>query len=230
MKTSVIIPAAGVGTRFGGDVPKQYIEIDGEPILIKTIKLFDKIDDVEDIVIAVHTEKFTYTEELVKKYNCAKVKEIIIGGKQRQDSVFAALRSKIVQDSEITLIHDAVRPFASLNLIQRLINAAEEYGAAIPVIPINDTIKEVNHKGFVVKTLDRNKLVLVQTPQAYWTDIVTDAYKKGQQANFEGTDSASFVEFLGYKVYVVDGEYNNLKITRETDIQYAKIISEGKIL
>ncbi len=223
MKTSVIIPAAGQGKRFGSEKPKQYLEIGGEPILIKTIKLFDRIDDVEDIVVTVHNEWFAYAKELVKKYDCKKVKEITIGGKERQDSVYAGLNLKSVQDSELILIHDAVRPFTSANLIQKIINTAEEYGAAIPAISINDTIKQVSNRGFVEKTLDRTKLMSIQTPQAYWADIITDAYKKGRQANFEGTDSASFVEFFGYKVYVVDGDQHNLKITNEVDLQYALV-------
>ncbi len=222
MKTSVIIPAAGLGTRFDSERPKQFLEIDNVPILIKTIKLFDRIDDVESIVVPVHSEWFTYTKELIKKYDCHKVKEITIGGKKRQDSVFNGLHLKPVQDSEIVLIHDAVRPFASQILIQNIINSAEDYGAAIPAVSISDTVKEKNNKSFVVKTLDRNKLAMIQTPQGYWTNIVTDAYEKGFQAGYEGTDSASFLEFIGYKIYIIDGENSNFKITHPDDYRYAQ--------
>jgi len=221
MKASVIIPAAGLGTRFNSEKPKQFLEIDNIPIIIKTIKLFDRIDDVESIVIPVHNEWFTYTKELIKRYDCHKVKEITIGGKKRQDSVFNGLHLKPVRDSEIVLIHDAVRPFASQFLIQNIIDAAEDYGAAIPAIAPNDTIKERSNKGFVVKTMDRSKLAIVQTPQGYWTNVVTDAYEKGLQAGYEGTDSASFLEFIGYKVYIVEGENSNFKITHPDDYYYA---------
>ncbi len=222
MKTSVIIPAAGLGKRFGSEIPKQFLEIDGIPMIIRTIKLFDRIDDVESIVIPVHNEWFTYTKELVAKFNCSKVKEITIGGKERQETVFNGLHLKPAQDSEIILIHDAVRPFTSATLIQSVIDAAEEYGAAIPAIAPYDTVKEKSSKEFVVKTLDRNKLVMAQTPQGYWTNMVIDAYTKGVKAGFSGTDSASFVEFIGYKVYIVAGEAANFKITTQADYNYAK--------
>lgn len=224
MQTSVIIPAAGLGTRIGTEKPKQYIEINDIPILIRTIKLFDNIEDVDSIVIPVHNEWFTHTKELIKKFNCEKVKEITIGGTERQDSIFAGLHLKTVKDSELVLIHDAVRPFASTTLIQNMINAAEEYGAAIPAIPPADTIKERSNKGFVVKTLDRHTLIQVQTPQVYWTNVAFDAYEKASLAGYRGTDSSALVEFIGYKVYVVEGETTNFKITTQTDLEYAKSI------
>ena len=224
MQTSVIIPAAGLGKRIGGDKPKQYVEINDIPILIKTIKIFDKIDDVESIVIPVHSEWFTYTKELIEKFDCKKVKEITIGGTERQDSVFAGLHLKPVKESELVLIHDAVRPFATPKLIQDLINAAEDYGAAIPAIQPNDTIKEKNNKGFVVKTLDREKLIQTQTPQAFWTNIAIDAYEKASLAGYRGTDSSALLEFIGYKVYIVEGEETNFKITTKTDLECAKLM------
>jgi 2-C-methyl-D-erythritol 4-phosphate cytidylyltransferase len=224
MKTSVIIPAAGLGTRVGEDKPKQFIEIDNIPILIRTIRIFDKIDDVESIVIPVHSEWFTYAKELIKQFDCDKVKEITIGGIERQDSVFACLQLKSVKESELVLVHDAVRPFASPMLVQNLINNAEDYGAAIPAIQPIDTIKEKSQKGFVAKTLDRDKLIQVQTPQAFWVDIVTDAYTKASLAGYRGTDSSALVEFIGYKVYVIEGEETNLKITTKNDLRYAESI------
>jgi len=224
MQTSVIIPAAGLGKRIGSEKPKQYFEINGVPILIKTIKIFDEIDSVESIVIPVHSEWFSYTKELIEKFDCKKVKEITIGGTERQDSVFAGLHLKPVQESEIVLIHDAVRPFATPKLIQDLINAAEDYGAAIPAIQPKDTVKEKSNKGFVAKTLDREKLIMIQTPQAFWTNVAINAYEKAQVAGYRGTDSSALVEFVGYKVYIVEGEETNFKITTPTDLEYAKLM------
>jgi 2-C-methyl-D-erythritol 4-phosphate cytidylyltransferase len=224
MHTSVIIPAAGLGKRIGSEIPKQYIEINDTPILIKTIQLFDNIDDVESIVVPVHSEWFAHTKELIEKFNCKKVKEITLGGTERQNSVFIGLQSKFVKDTEVVLIHDAVRPFVSQNLIQNLLNAADEYGAVIPAIKPNDTIKEINNKGFVEKTIDREKLIQVQTPEAFWTNLAIDAYEKAIAANFIGTDSSSLLEFVGYKVFIVEGEETNFKITTLADLKYAKMM------
>lgn len=224
MKTSVIIPAAGLGTRISSEKPKQYIEINSIPILIRTIKIFDKIDDVEDIVIPVHSEWFSYTKELIERFDCKKVKEITIGGKERQDSVYSSLHLNSINNSELVLIHDAVRPFATPLLIQTLINEAEDYGAVIPAVKPTDTIKERNNKNLVVRTFDRDKIIQVQTPQVFWNDIVIDSYKKASNAGFSGTDSATLVEFAGYKVYIVEGEENNIKITSHNDLELAKII------
>jgi len=224
MKTTVIIPAAGLGKRIGTEKPKQFVEINDIPIIIKTIQIFDSINDVENIVISVHSEWVAYTKELVAKFDCKKVKEITIGGTERQDSVFAGLHSKFVRDSEIVLIHDAVRPFASPELIQNLINAADEYGAAIPAIQCIDTVKEKSNKGFVVKTLDREKLIQVQTPQAFWTTVAIESYAKSSKAGYRGTDSSALVEFAGYKVFIVEGEVTNFKITTLTDLEFAKFL------
>mgnify|MGYP000878530493 CR=1 FL=1 len=224
MKTSVIIPAGGVGTRFGGDLPKQFVELAGAPILVHTIRIFDNIDDVESIVISVHNEWFTYTKELIKKFDCKKVTDIVLAGKERQDSVANGLHTKSVQESEIVLVHDAVRPFASPALVQKLIDEAEELGAVIPVTEPKETIKERNNKDMVVRTLDRTKLAMVQTPQAFWYDVIKTAYEKAAIASYKGTDDSSLVEFIGYKVSVIEGEEENLKITDPFDMRIAELI------
>lgn len=224
MKTSVIIPAGGIGLRFGTHVPKQFTELNSIPIIVHTIRLFDTIDDVEAIVIPVHNEWFTFTQELMKKYNCHKVKEVIIGGIERQDSVFNALHTKSIKDSDIVLVHDAVRPFASPTMIQNIIDSTEDYGAVIPGITPKETVKEKNNKGTVVKTIDRSKLSLIQTPQGFWVDIITSAYTKAASAGFKGTDEASLVEFIGFKITVVDGEDANIKITTPFDIKVAELM------
>lgn len=224
MKTSVIIPAGGIGKRFGSTIPKQFVDLAGVPILIHCIKLFDKIDEIENIVIAVHSEWYSFTKEIVSKHDCVKVKEVVIGGIERQDSVYNALHSKHVDDSEIVLVHDAVRPFASENLIRTVIETADESGAAVPAIKPYDTIKEISNKGVVVKTIDRSKLRTIQTPQGFWTDILKNAYEKAQTSNFIGTDSSSLLEFIGFKVTVIDGEDSNIKITTPFDLKVGELI------
>lgn len=224
MKCCAIIPAGGIGKRFGSDLPKQYVEIDSVPVIIHTLRIFEQIDDVEAIVLSVHNEWFTYTKELIKKFNVSKVAEIVIGGVERQDSVSHALRTKSVDSAEIVLVHDAVRPFATKGLIQRVIDAAEEAGAVIPFVTPNETVKEVTKKGMVVKTLDRSKMALIQTPQGFWQDIILNAYTQAANAGFNGTDSASLVEFIGYKVTVIDGEETNIKITNPFDLKIGNMI------
>ncbi len=224
MKSCVIIPAGGIGKRFGTDVPKQFVELKGIPLIIHTIKIFDNIDDIESIVIPVHNEWFTYTKEIIEKYNCNKVKEVIIGGIERQDSVFNGLHTKSVTESEIVLVHDAVRPFATPLMVQNIINATEDFGAVIPGITPKETVKEKNSKGTIVKTMDRNKLSLIQTPQGFWTEIITNAYTKAAAAGFKGTDEAALVEFIGYRITVIEGDDSNIKITTPFDLKIAELI------
>ncbi len=228
MKCVVIIPAGGVGKRFGSDLPKQFIEIDSVPVIIHTLRIFEEINDVEAVILSVHSEWFTYTKELIQKYNITKVAEIVIGGLERQDSVNHALRTKSVEEAEIVLVHDAVRPFVTRELVQKVIDTAEEVGAVIPAVRPNETIKEVTHKNMVVKTIDRSKLYLAQTPQGFWQDIIMNAYTQAANASFMGTDSASLVEFIGYKVTVIDGEDTNIKITNQLDLKIGEMIIKDR--
>ncbi len=224
MKCCAIIPAGGIGKRFGSELPKQFVEIDSVPVIIHTLRIFEQIDDVEAIVLSVHNEWFTYTKELIKKFNVSKIAEIVIGGVERQDSVSHALRTKSVDAAELVLVHDAVRPFASKELIQSVIDTAEDAGAVIPALTPRETVKEITKKGMVVKTLDRSKLALIQTPQAFWQDIILKAYTQAANAGFSGTDSASLVEFIGYKVTIIDGEDTNIKITNPYDLKIGNMI------
>ncbi|HRP02993.1 MAG TPA: 2-C-methyl-D-erythritol 4-phosphate cytidylyltransferase [Candidatus Kapabacteria bacterium] len=224
MSASVIIPAGGVGKRFGADLPKQFVEIAGAPLMVHTLNIFNQIEEIESIVVAVHTEWYSYTKDMVKQYGQKKVKEVIIGGMERQDSVSNAIHTKTVSESDIVMIHDAVRPFCTPQLIKSVLGAVEDAGAVIPATKPTETIKEINHKGEVIKTIDRSKLAMVQTPQAYWYDIIKTAYEKAMLANFYGPDSASLVEFIGYKVTTIEGESSNLKITNPYDLKLGELI------
>ena len=224
MKTSVVIPAAGTGNRMNSEIPKQFIEINGIPTIIRTIKLFDNIKNIESIVIVSHCDWVSYIKELIKKFNCNKVKEIIIGGKERQDSVFIGLQTISVADTELVLIHDSVRPFASENLIYKLIKTAKDFGSAIPIIKPTDSIKQIDNKGNIEKTLDRNYIGLVQTPEVFRTSIIIDSYKNANKLNYKGTDTSSLVEFMGYNVRYLEGEIINIKITTPLDLELASII------
>ncbi len=223
MKCGVIIPAGGSGRRFGAKKPKQFNDFAGIPLLIRTILPFEEHESVESIIIPINSDWYNYTKEIVLRYNLKKVKGIVVGGTTRQESVNHGLRSEHLKDCDVVVIHDAVRPFVTKELIDRVLDAAEDYGAAIPALPPVDTIKEMNGTGIVTKTHDRNKLCSVQTPQAFWYDIIKEAFDQAAKAGFEGTDDAQLVEFIGYKVKVVEGETSNFKITTQNDLRVAEM-------
>ncbi len=224
MKTTVVIPAGGTGERFGGELPKQFIELQGKPLIVRTIEIFDEISDIDSIIIAVHSEWFTFTKELISKYKLTKVKDVVVGGRERQDSIYNALHSKVIENSELVLIHDAVRPFLSTKLITKILESAEENGAVVCGLSPKDTVKEINQKGQVVKSLPRNRLTITQTPQAFWTDIIVNAFENAREVNYTGSDSSQLVEFDGFKVTVVEGEDQNIKITTPFDFKLAELI------
>jgi len=224
MKTTVVIPAGGKGARFGGDLPIQFIELNGKPLIIRTIEVFNNIEEIEAIVLAVNSEWFTYTKELIGKYDFPKSIDVVVAGVERQDSIYNALHSKFIQDSEIILIHDANRPFLSEKLIRKMIESADDNGAVVCGFRPNDPVKEINQKGEVVKTLQREKLSITQTPQAFWTDLIVNAYEKAREVSYAGSDSSQLVEFNGFKVTIIPGEDQNIKINTKFDFKVAELI------
>ncbi len=228
MKTSVIIAAGGKGERFGSDIPKQFVELKGKPIIVRTIELFDDIKEIDSIVISVHSEWFSFTKELIAKFNLTKVKDVVVGGKERQDSIYNALHSKAIEDAEIVIIHDAIRPFLSKALIEKILDATEENGAVVLGITPKDPVKEINNKNQILRTLQRGKLSITQTPQSFWKEIIIEAYNKARDVNYIGSDSSQLVEFLGYKVTVIEGEDNNIKVTTPFDLKIAELILNGE--
>jgi len=228
MSVTAIISAGGVGERFGDSTPKQFLVLKGMPLLCRTIELFQNNSNIDGIVIAVNSEWFSKTNELIKSNNYDKVKEVVIGGKTRQSSVYNALRTNTVKESETVLIHDAVRPLTSETLINKLIVEVEEYGAVIPALKVKDTIKSVTKGGNSIKTLEREFLYAAQTPQIFWYDIINTAFENAIQTNTEATDDSLLVELAGYKIRVIEGEETNIKITTPLDLKLAEVILENK--
>ncbi len=220
MKCAAIIPAAGIGTRFGGSMPKQFSEYESIPILIHTLKLFERIGEVTSVIVAITPSWEEYTNEMIVVHGLSKVNKIVAGGKERQDSVSNALNYIAPNEYDVILIHDAVRPFASPELVRKIIMTASETGAAIPALKPKETIKQIDEKGMVVKTLDRSVLCAVQTPQGFTTDIILLSYKKAMKDNFYATDDAAIAEYAGFPVQVIDGEETNIKITTQFDIHF----------
>jgi 2-C-methyl-D-erythritol 4-phosphate cytidylyltransferase len=218
-KVSVIVVAAGEGKRFGS--PKQSFLLKGKSILNWTLEKFEAHNEVREIVLVLRDE--TRGVEYSEKYR--KIIGIAQGGEKRQDSVLSGLNLIDPKKAEVVLIHDGVRPLVGTDLISRIIRAVKEKGAAIPVLPIEDTIKLV-HQQEVSRTLDRENLFRVQTPQGFIYPVLKQALEKAKEENFYGTDEASLIERTGRKVAVVQGDPKNIKITTPEDIRIAEVLLE----
>ncbi|MEP7147043.1 MAG: 2-C-methyl-D-erythritol 4-phosphate cytidylyltransferase [bacterium] len=218
MKVKVIIPASGSGQRFGGSTPKQFLKIKGKEIIVHTIEKFHSIKLIDEIIISTKAEYLKKMLTLIKKNKFSKVKRIVEGGKVRQDSVYNALRYVECDPDDIILVHDAVRPFISSKKITELINLARRVKCVIPGMPITETIKKVDKRNMVERTAERNGLWTIQTPQAFTFDVLKKSFDKAYKENFCGTDESSVVENAGYKVKVIKGEIENVKITVKEDL------------
>lgn len=218
----MVIPAGGRGLRLGGSIPKQFLLLRGKPILQRSIEAFDSIPQVGEIVVVVPEEALRRTERLLIKANFHKKLHIVVGGTERQHSVRNGLLSFDVEP-EIVLVHDAVRPFVSRVVIERVISETKKHGAAVVGVRVKDTIK-LESSGFYKKTLDRQNLWAVQTPQGFRFEILKRAHIAAQLSAFLGTDEASLVERIRIPVKVVQGDYDNIKVTTLDDLELAKLI------
>jgi len=224
MKVSAIIPAAGMGIRMGSNIPKQFLLLDGKPILHHTLTVLDQCSIVNEIVLVMSEKEIENSRQPIQDSH-PKVTRIIAGGKERQDSVYNGLQS-LDSETDIVVVHDGVRPFVSADLIHETVKAACDFGAAITAIPVSDTIKKVNEEGLVECTVDRNGLWRVQTPQTFQVSLLKEAFAKAQADNFYGTDEGSLIEYLGREVKVVSGSEFNIKITRPEDLVLGEKIAE----
>lgn len=215
-----LIAAAGKGERMKTDKPKQYLNIKGKKIIEWTIGKFDSNKYVDDIVLIVNDKDSEIIKECLK--NCKKNYYIAKGGNSRAQSVYNGL-CKIQDDNSIVLIHDGVRPFISQHTINRCIVAGLEYGACVPAVKMIDTIKMINDDT-VEKTVDRNMLISVQTPQAFTYEVIKTCYDKAIRDNLQVTDDASIVENYGQLVKIVRGERKNIKITTPFDLIIAEVL------
>ncbi len=229
MKVSVIIPAAGLGTRMGRTAPekegisrKQFMLLSGSPILVHTIRKFVSAPSVAEIVVALRPDDMDWAHELIHKEGLQHIVRTVAGGESRQQSVENALAS-IGADMELVAVHDAVRPFVERDLIEKVIAEAAVSGAAIVGIVPVDTVKQV-HRTKVRATLPRERLILTQTPQVFRLDLLRQAFEKAREDVFIGTDESSLVERLEkVEVSVVLGNDRNIKITKPTDMELARL-------
>jgi 2-C-methyl-D-erythritol 4-phosphate cytidylyltransferase len=226
MNVCAIIPAGGQGTRMGGTVPKQFQALRGKPILYYTLRTFQESGLIDSLVLVVPEKELANTRADWLNHPSV-VKQVVAGGEKRQDSVFNGYQA-LPSDTDIVMVHDGVRPFLSKQMIQQTINIAGEFGAAITAIPVNDTIKQVGNSGVVQRTVEREGLWRVQTPQTFRYDLLGEAFRKARTDSFYGTDEGSLIEYLGKEVRIVDGSEWNLKITRPEDLVLGESIV-GKV-
>lgn len=219
---SAIVLAGGRGRRMGAVQSKQYINLNGKPILYYTLKQFTKNDSIDKIILVVPEDEMNYCKnEILDKYEL-RVNEMVAGGKERQDSVYNALVK--AEGSDIVLIHDGARPFVSQRIIDDAIKYAKIYKATAPGVMPKDTIKVKSEYNFSVDTPNRSELVAVQTPQAFEFDMIYDCHKKIKQKGINVTDDTMVVELFGNKVYLYEGEYTNIKITTQEDLILAEYL------
>jgi 2-C-methyl-D-erythritol 4-phosphate cytidylyltransferase len=222
---SVVIVAAGQGTRMNMGENKQYIQIGGKSVLARAISIFEELVPVKEIIVVVNEHDILYCKEsIIGRYNFKKIKAIVAGGKERQNSVFNGLK-EVNAHCGIVLIHDGARPFTDQESIFRSLESALEFGASCVAVPVKDTIKKGNSEGFVNETFDRSSLWAIQTPQAFKYDIIMDAHKKAIKDGYLGTDDAVLVERLGFQMKLVMGSYDNIKITTQEDLYLAEAIA-----
>ncbi len=222
-----LIPAAGKGERMNRSLPKQFLPLEGKPILHHTLQVFVKSPSIEGIVLVVDKDMMKYVREnLLLGEEFEKIEKVVEGGKSRQESVYRGLKS--IKDCEIVVIHDAVRPFLNQEILEEAIRKAREEEAVITAIPLQDTLKEVGKKG-VQRTLNRENLWKAQTPQVFKYSLILEAHEKARKEGYLGTDDASLVERLGKRVGIVVGSPLNIKITTSLDLLLAEaILKEGK--
>ncbi|MGH8115386.1 MAG: 2-C-methyl-D-erythritol 4-phosphate cytidylyltransferase [Rhodanobacteraceae bacterium] len=233
-KAYAIIPAAGLSTRMGsttsGQARKQLAEVAGAPILIHTLRRFDQCAALTELLVPVRPEDRQQVAARVEAEGYRHRVQVIEGGRARQDSVanaLAELEKLGADDATLVLIHDAVRPFVPGEMIERALEAGSRHDAVIVALPAMDTIKQVERVGAdanrVIATLQRERIVLAQTPQVFRLGLLREAFRKAGADGFYGTDEASLVEHLGHDVFVIPGSPRNWKITTPGDLQLAEV-------
>jgi 2-C-methyl-D-erythritol 4-phosphate cytidylyltransferase len=215
-KTTALIVAGGQGTRLGGAIKKQFLSVLGKPLLAHTIEKFQNCPAIDAIILVVPEDELALSERLRRGWHAGKVERIVAGGAERHHSVQSGLTA-LSADCRWVAIHDGVRPMVTCDQIAETLRVARETGAAILAVPAKDTIKEIGN-GLVTATLDRQRLVQVQTPQVFRKEIILEAYRQAFASGNFSTDDAALVEMIGVPVRIVSGDYRNIKVTSADDL------------
>jgi 2-C-methyl-D-erythritol 4-phosphate cytidylyltransferase len=221
MSVLAIIPAAGMGFRMGGTTPKQFLSLEGVPIFVHTLRKFAAAEVIDEIYLGLRSEDRERAEKEIEREHFSKTVRLLTGGASRQETVARCLE-QAPSSTEVVAVHDAVRPFIDLEMIQRVVEAARKEGAAILGIPSVDTVKQVERL-MILGTIPRERIVLAQTPQAFRYSILREAFERAAADGFNGTDESSLVERLGNKVTVLMGSDRNIKITKPSDLPLARL-------
>lgn len=226
MTIAAIIVAAGKGLRMNEDVPKQYLLLEGRPVLGHTLLVFNTCDRIDEIFVVTPAEDFDFCgKNVIGPLGFQKRIRLVSGGDRRQDSVYNGLKA-LDQKTDLVVIHDGVRPFVKSDELEACIDGAIQFGACILGIPASDTLKRVDEAGIINETLDRDNIWLVQTPQAFKYDVILEAHETARRDSISGTDDAFLVERLGIAVRIITGNKNNIKITTQEDLAIAQAIIE----
>ncbi|MDT8862316.1 2-C-methyl-D-erythritol 4-phosphate cytidylyltransferase [Alkalihalobacillus sp. MEB130] len=227
MNYRVVVLAAGSGKRMKAGKNKQFLELSGEPLIVHTIRLFSEDIYCEEVVLVVNPNEVQMMKDIVKEYHLTKVTSFVSGGQERQHSVKNGIDS--ISDDQIVLVHDGARPFVKKEVIHQLVEKANKMGAVTVAVPVKETIKKVVAEK-VVDTLNREELWSIQTPQAFQLSLLKKAHMQAEKAGMMGTDDASLVEWLGQDVAIVEGDYQNIKLTTPEDVLFAEAILKEKEL
>ncbi|GAA3412002.1 2-C-methyl-D-erythritol 4-phosphate cytidylyltransferase [Paenibacillus hodogayensis] len=224
-RNGAVIVAAGKGSRMGSSESKQYLHLQGKPILVHTLERFQQMPQIEAIVLVTGSEDIGRCVTYVEQYGLTKVVAVAAGGAERQQSVRIGLE-RLPEGLDVVAVHDGVRPFVTEAKTAECLDKAYEAGGAVLAVPVKDTIKVVDPSGMIDSTPERNSLWAVQTPQAFRLGLLRQAHDKAAQDGFCGTDDAMLVERIGHSVYVVEGDYTNIKITTPDDLLWAERLLE----
>ncbi|MGL4800465.1 MAG: 2-C-methyl-D-erythritol 4-phosphate cytidylyltransferase [Cellulosilyticaceae bacterium] len=226
MGVAAIIVAGGSGKRMGTTTKKQYLHIHNKEIIAHTVEQFEKNAHIEEIIVVTGKEDISYVKELLTTtYGYQKIKKVVEGGAERQHSVYNGLKA-LSEDMTHVLIHDGARPLITQSVIERTIEVVKEKAACIVAVPVKDTIKQAGVGGLVEATPKRELLWSVQTPQAFTTALILKAHGYAEEHQILGTDDSMLVEAMGSDVYIVEGDYTNIKITTPEDLVIAERLIE----
>jgi len=221
MSVLAIIPAAGAGLRMGGATPKQFLSLEGIPIFVHTLRKFAASDAIDEIFLGVRPEDMDRAGKEIANEHFAKALRLVAGGASRQETVARCL-DQAAPETDVVVVHDAVRPFIALDLIRQVVDAARRDGAVILGIPSVDTVKKVERQ-MILGTIPRERIVLAQTPQAFRYPLLRQAFDRALAEGYNGTDESSLVEHEGHNVTVLMGSDRNITITKPSDLPLARL-------
>jgi len=221
-KITLIIAAAGSGSRMKADKNKILLDLEGKLVLERTLDRFSEIKEIVQLIVVAKEDEIEELKNIVSSYSFLNIR-VVSGGKTRQESIAYGL-NEVATDSNYVIVHDAARPFIKEEYIKGAISMAKEHGASGVGVRVKDTLKKVDAGGMIIETVDRSVVWQIQTPQIFRVDIIKEAYRYASETKYGGTDDCSLVEHLGKKIAMFEGDYENIKLTTKEDIEYAKFM------